>query len=110
MIRECLIYWAHEMEVDGFRFDLAIILNRYAVGNIMNFQQLLWELRNDPSLKNIKLIAEPWDASGVYELGKASGLADWAEWNDKYGCTFLCSLCGEEDMREALKESILLQF
>ena len=107
MIRECLIYWAHEMGVDGFRFDLATILNRDAAGNIMDFPQLLWELRNDPSLKNIKLIAEPWDASGGYELGKASGLADWVEWNDKYRDTVRRSLRGEEDMMVALKESIL---
>ncbi|MBT5175497.1 MAG: glycogen debranching enzyme, partial [Candidatus Marinimicrobia bacterium] len=107
MIRECLIYWAHEMGVDGFRFDLATILNRDASGNVMDFPQLLWELRNDPSLKNIKLIAEPWDASGAYELGKASGLADWAEWNDKYRDTVRRALRGEEKMMEALKASIL---
>ena len=107
MIRECLIYWAHEMGVDGFRFDLATILNRDAAGNIMDFPQLLWELRNDPSLKNIKLIAEPWDASGGYELGKAAVLADWVEWNDKYRDTVRRSLRGEEDMMVALKESIL---
>ena len=107
MIRECLIYWAQEMGVDGFRFDLATILNRDASGNIMDFPQLLWELRQEPSLKNIKLIAEPWDASGGYELGKASGLADWAEWNDKYRDTVRRALRGEEKMMEALKSSIL---
>ena len=84
MIRESLIYWAHEMGVDGFRFDLATILNRDAAGNIMDSPQLLWELRNDPSLKNINLIAEPCDASGGNELVKAAGLEDWVEWNDKY--------------------------
>ena len=60
------------MGVDGFRFDLASILNRDSAGNIMDFPQLLWELRHEPSLKNIKLISEPWDAAGSYELGKAA--------------------------------------
>jgi isoamylase len=107
MIRESLIYWAHEMGVDGFRFDLATILNRDAAGNIMDSPQLLWEFRNDPSLKNINLIAEPCDASGGYELVKAAGLEDWVEWNDKYRDTVRCTLRGEEDMMVALKESIL---
>ena len=107
MIRDCLIYWSHEMGVDGFRFDLATILNRDASGKILDFPQLLWELRLDPSLKNIKLISEPWDAFGGYELGKASSFADWTEWNDKYRDSVRKALCGDEDIMEALKESIL---
>ena len=59
LIRDCLLYWTHVIGVDGFRFDLATILNRDESGDIMNFPQFLWELRNDPSLKRIKLISEP---------------------------------------------------
>ena len=50
----------------------------------MDFPQLLWELRHEPSLKNIKLISEPLDAAGAYELGKAAEFADWTEWNDQF--------------------------
>lgn len=107
LIRDSLIYWSHEMGVDGFRFDLAAILNRDASGNSLDFPQLLWELRNDPALKNIKLISEPWDAAGAYELGKAAAYADWTEWNDRYRDTIRRAVRGEDDMMGALKDSLL---
>ena len=107
MIRDCLIYWSQEMGVDGFRFDLATILNRDSSGNIMDFPHFLLELRNESALKNIKLISEPWDASGGYELGKAARFADWTEWNDHYRDTVRRALRGDENVMEALKESIL---
>ena len=107
MIRDCLIYWSHVMGVDGFRFDLASILNRDSAGDIMDFPQLLWELRHEPSLKNIKLISEPWDAAGAYELGKAAEFADWTEWNDQFRDKVRRAVRGDEGMMEGLKESIL---
>ena len=107
LIRECLIYWSQEMGVDGFRFDLATILNRDSSGNIMDFPHFLWELSNEPALKNIKFISEPWDASGGYELGKAARFAEWTEWNDCYRDTVRRAVRGDEKMMEALKESIL---
>ena len=107
LILECLYYWSNIIGVDGFRFDLATILNRDICGEIMDFPQLLWELRDDPRLKNIKLISEPWDASGGYELGKAASHADWSEWNDKYRDTLIRAVQGENNMMAELKESLL---
>ena len=107
LIRDCLQYWSHVIGVDGFRFDLATILNRNEFGDIMDFPQFLWELRNDPSLKDIKLISEPWDAAGGYELGKAACLAGWAEWNDQYRDTLRRAVRGDEEMMEGLKGALL---
>ena len=64
MIRDSLVYWAQNLGVDGFRFDLASILERDPIGNFHQGSELLWELKNDPELAGIKMIAEPWDAVG----------------------------------------------
>lgn len=107
LIRDCLYYWSNVIGVDGFRFDLATILNRDCSGKIMDFPQLLWELSNDPELKNIKLIVEPWDSAGGYELGKAASFAGWTEWNDKYRDTVRRVIRGDNNMMAELKESLL---
>ena len=66
MIRDSLVYWAQNLGVDGFRFDLASILERDPNGNFHQGSELLWELKNDPGMAGIKMIAEPWDAvSGI---------------------------------------------
>ena len=59
MIRDSLVYWAQNLGVDGFRFDLASILERDPNGNFQQGSELLWELKNDPELAGIKMIAEP---------------------------------------------------
>ena len=82
LIVDCLKYWAEEMHVDGFRFDLATVLARDANG--FNERSALFKaIRAEPSLRRVKLIAEPWDIGwGGYQLGRFP--AGWAEWNDRY--------------------------
>jgi glycogen operon protein len=81
-IIDCLRYWVQEMHVDGFRFDLATILCRDRWGNISGDPPLPTRIAEDPLLRNVKLIAEPWDIGG-YQVGHFPG-DRWAEWNDKY--------------------------
>ena len=84
MILECLRYWTIEYHVDGFRFDLASILGRNEDGSPMNQPPLLKNLAGDPVLRNVKLIAEAWDAGGLYQVGSFPAFTRWAEWNGKY--------------------------
>jgi glycogen operon protein len=82
LILDSLNYWAQEMGVDGFRFDLAPVLGRSAAGFDPD-HPLLQEIAGDPVLRNLKLIAEPWDPGpGGYQLGRFP--AGWAEWNDRF--------------------------
>ena len=92
MILECLRYWTIEYHVDGFRFDLASILGRNEDGSPMK-PPLLKNLAGDPVLRNVKLIAEAWDAGGLYQVGSFPAFTRWAEWNGKY----------RDDMRSFLK-------
>ena len=84
MIVECLRYWTVSYRVDGFRFDLASILGRNEDGSPMNNPPLLQRLAFDPILGNVKLIAEAWDAGGLYQVGSFPAWKRWAEWNGKY--------------------------
>ena len=95
MILECLRYWTVSYRVDGFRFDLASILGRNANGSPMNNPPLLESLANDPVLSNVKLIAEAWDAGGLYQVGSFPAGRRWAEWNGKYRDTMRGYLKGE---------------
>jgi isoamylase len=83
MILDSLRYWVSEMHVDGFRFDLAAILSRDEQGRPMASPPLIWDIESDPVLANVKLIAEAWDAGGLYELGSFAG-DSWKEWNGKF--------------------------
>ncbi len=83
MIRDSLRYWVSEMHVDGFRFDLASILARDEFGTPLVNPPLLWEIESDPVLAGTKLIAEAWDASGLYQVGSFIG-DRWSEWNGKF--------------------------
>jgi isoamylase len=69
MILDSLRYWVETMHVDGFRFDLASILNRDESGNVMPNPPVLWDIESDPALARTKLIAEAWDAAGLYQVG-----------------------------------------
>ena len=80
MILDSLRYWVREMHVDGFRFDLAAVLSRDEVGSRMANPPTLWDIETDPVLAGTKLIAEAWDAGGLYEVGNFVG-DRWAEWN-----------------------------
>lgn len=84
MIIECLRYWVINYRVDGFRFDLATILGRNEDGSPMNKPPLLQSLAFDPVLGNVKLIAEAWDAGGLYQVGSFPSWNRWSEWNGKY--------------------------
>ena len=84
MIRNCLRYWVMEMHVDGFRFDLASILGRGQDGSVLLNPPLLESLAHDPILGGTKLIAEAWDAAGLYQVGTFPAWSRWAEWNGRY--------------------------
>lgn len=83
MILDCLRYWVCEYHIDGFRFDLASILSRDTDGQPMVNPPLLESLAMDPTLSKTKLIAEAWDAGGLYQVGHFPAPKRWAEWN---GC------------------------
>lgn len=78
-----LRYWVIEMHADGFRFDLASVLDRDEQGNLLPDAPLLERIAEDPILREVKIIAEAWDASGAYQVGRFSE-ARWAEWNGHY--------------------------
>jgi glycogen operon protein len=83
MIVDSLRYWVEEMHVDGFRFDLASILARDSSGQPMTSPPVLWDIESDPSLAGTKIIAEAWDAAGLYQVGDFVG-DSWREWNGKF--------------------------
>ncbi len=83
-ILDCLRYWASECHVDGFRFDLASVLSRDAHGVPLVNPPLLEELAHDPILAHCPLIAEAWDAGGLYQVGTFPSYGRWSEWNGKY--------------------------
>ena len=80
MIVDCLRHWVVHFHVDGFRFDLAAVLGRDAHGNLLANPPLLEQIAEDPILRNVKLIAEAWDAGGAFQVGHFPGRR-WAEWN-----------------------------
>ncbi len=113
LIQNALRYWATEMQVDGFRFDLASIFYRDVHGDPLASSPLVEALSKDPVLEKIKLIAEPWDAAGMYQVGKYfPESCRWSEWNGKYRDSirrfikgipgekreFATRLCGSEDL------------
>lgn len=95
MIIECLRYWVTEYRIDGFRFDLASILGRNEDGSPMSKPPLLQSLAFDPILANVKLIAEAWDAGGLYQVGSFPSWSRWSEWNGRYRDDLRCFLKGD---------------
>ena len=95
MIVECLRYWVTEYRIDGFRFDLASILGRNEDGSPMSKPPLLQSLAFDPILANVKLIAEAWDAGGLYQVGSFPSWSRWSEWNGRYRDDLRCFLKGD---------------
>jgi len=83
LIQDSLRYWATEMHVDGFRFDLASILSRDESGIPLPNPPVLWDIESDPLLAGTKLIAEAWDAAGLYQVGTFVG-DTWQEWNGRF--------------------------
>jgi isoamylase len=82
-IADCLEYWVCEMHVDGFRFDEGSILHRGPDGAPMQFPPVVWRIELSETLADTKVIAEPWDAGGLYHVGQFPGQR-WSEWNGKY--------------------------
>jgi isoamylase len=83
MIVDSLRYWVEQMHVDGFRFDLAAILARDSCGCVMANPPVLWDIESDPALAGTKMIAEAWDAAGLYQVGSFVG-DSWKEWNGRF--------------------------
>ncbi|MCI8430586.1 MAG: glycogen debranching enzyme [Lachnospiraceae bacterium] len=106
MILECLRYWTTVYHVDGFRFDLASILGRNEDGSPMSKPPLLQSLAFDPILGDVKLIAEAWDAGGLYQVGSFPSWNRWAEWNGRYRDDLRSYLKGDYGMSHAAAERI----
>ena len=97
LVLDCLRYWASEYHIDGFRFDLASILGRDPWGAPLSNPPLLESLAFDPILSSCKLIAEAWDAGGLYQVGTFPAFGRWSEWNGKYRDTARRYLKGDPD-------------
>lgn len=106
MILDCLRFWAADYHIDGFRFDLASILGRDQNGAPMHSPPLLETLAFDPVLGKCKLIAEAWDAGGLYQVGSFPAWGRWAEWNGKYRDDLRKFLKGEMGMIGAMSQRI----
>jgi isoamylase len=101
LILDSLRYWVSEMHVDGFRFDLASILSRDQEGRPMASPPILWDIESDPILANVKLIAEAWDAAGLYQVGSFVG-DSWKEWNGRFRDDVRAFLKGDNGTVRAL--------
>jgi len=94
MIMDCLRTWVAEMHVDGFRFDLASVMARDETGRPLENPPILWEIESDPVLAGTKIIAEAWDAAGLYQVGSFIGHR-WAEWNGQFRDDVRCFVKGD---------------
>ena len=106
LVLDCLRYWASEYHIDGFRFDLASILGRDQWGAPLNNPPLLESLAFDPILSSCKLIAEAWDAGGLYQVGTFPAFGRWSEWNGKYRDTARQFLKGDENQIGELAQRV----
>jgi glycogen operon protein len=112
LLMDCLRYWCGSMHVDGFRFDLASIMGRDRRGNVLIEPPVVEEISEDGVLAGAKLIAEPWDAAGLYQVGRFPFGKRWSEWNGRYrddvrrfwrgepgfAGAFATRLCGSADL------------
>ncbi len=96
MIIDCLRYWVVNMHVDGFRFDLASIFSRGRDGAVIKKPPLVEEIAEDPILSKTKLIAEAWDAAGLYQVGSFADTPRWSEWNGRFRDDVRAFLCGHD--------------
>jgi len=106
LIIDSLRYWVREMHVDGFRFDLASILSRDVSGRPMANPPVVWDIDSDPELSGTKLIAEAWDAAGLYQVGSFAGDA-WKEWNGRFRDDVRSFIRGEEGVVGKLADRLL---
>jgi glycogen operon protein len=96
LIKESLQYWVTEMHIDGFRFDLASILGRDQQGNVLANPPMIEIIGEDPVLRDTKMIAEAWDAAGLYQVGSFSTDSRWAEWNGRFRDDIRAFMLGKE--------------
>ena len=106
LIVDSLRYWVAEMHVDGFRFDLASILSRDECGRPLANPPVLWDIESDPHLAGTKLIAEAWDAGGLYQVGSFVG-DTWREWNGKFRDDVRRFLRGDDGLVSVLATRLL---
>lgn len=98
LILHSLRYWVMEMHVDGFRFDLASILGRDQEGNVLPNPPMIELIAEDPILRDTKIIAEAWDAAGLYQVGSFSTSTRWGEWNGRFRDDIRSFMAGEQGM------------
>jgi glycogen operon protein len=106
LIVDSLRYWVQEMHVDGFRFDLASILARGPSGQVLPSPPVLWDIESDPVLAGTKLIAEAWDAAGLYQVGSFVG-DSWKEWNGRFRDDLRAFFRGEEGVVSRLADRLV---
>jgi glycogen operon protein len=106
MVVDSLRYWVQEMHVDGFRFDLASILTRDYSGDVLPNPPVLWDIESDPALAGTKMIAEAWDAAGLYQVGSFVG-DSWREWNGRFRDNVRSFMRGEERAVKGLADALL---
>jgi isoamylase len=107
MVLDCLRYWVSEYHIDGFRFDLASILGRASDGTPLRNPPLIEAMAYDPILARCKLIAEAWDAGGLYQVGSFPSYGRWAEWNGKYRDTLRRFIKGDGGMLSELATRLM---
>ncbi len=98
LIRHSLRYWVMEMHIDGFRFDLASILGRDQEGNVLPNPPMIEIIAEDPILRDTKIIAEAWDAAGLYQVGSFSTDSRWGEWNGRFRDDIRSFMAGHSGM------------
>jgi glycogen operon protein len=106
LILDSLRYWVSEMHVDGFRFDLAAVLSRDYLGHPVANPPVIWDVESDPVLSGTKLIAEAWDAAGLYQVGSFVG-DEWKEWNGKFRDDVRAFLRGDRGTVSAFSNRLL---
>ncbi|MEL6332750.1 MAG: glycogen debranching protein GlgX [Cyanobacteria bacterium J06626_26] len=106
LVLDCLRYWVSEMHVDGFRFDLASVLSRSTTGEPLTNPPILWMINTDPALAGTKIIAEAWDAAGLYQVGHFAG-ERFAEWNGPYRDQVRQFVRGDNGMARSLADRIV---
>lgn len=106
-VLDCLRYWAAEYHIDGFRFDLASVLGRDSQGNPLPNPPLLESIAHDPVLAHCELIAEAWDAGGLYQVGNFPSYGRWMEWNGKYRDAARRFLRGDDNSAGEMVQRIL---
>jgi glycogen operon protein len=106
MILDSLRYWTKHFKIDGFRFDLAAVLSRDEDGRPLEEPPLIWEIEGDPELERTTLIAEAWDAAGLYQVGRFPG-ERWCEWNGRFRDDVRRFWRGDQGLIGALAQRLL---